>query len=232
MASGGPEKSNDQNLGEQPSLEDLLPKFYRQANSFQQFGKDLETYVKGVRGMKTAMMGVHKTVLSVCGKDWPSHEEFHRVLEDQAELWTMLENDIHKMGNGFQHYASEFYLVFQSINCRKQKLAELTEMKKSAEKMKKSSRGKSAEKAALMKIIQEKCRDLDNTDARLVDRIIEIQDGQRKFIAEQYGQFLAAQAEFCKDNLAVLNLVPDILTNFLPKLKPRQKDKKLKISEC
>ncbi|XP_069108503.1 uncharacterized protein [Argopecten irradians] len=211
-------------------LESLLPTFLRQAAAFQELGKELDNYMKGSRSMKTVVEGINKTVTSLCDKALPRFDEFAALMEDQAQLWTILETDIQKMGKGFKHYGEQFYMVLKAVDLRKKSRKELGDLRAHFQKLDDSFMVKKSEKVKARQAMETKLADCLNIDRCLVDRIKEIQLGQREFIADQYSKFMAAQAGFCKDTLQVLNLVPDILTGFLPR-KPsaRAKPEKKKL---
>ncbi|XP_021342527.1 uncharacterized protein LOC110442958 isoform X1 [Mizuhopecten yessoensis] len=205
-------------------LEVLLPAFLRQATAFQQMGKELDNYMRGSRSMKTVVDGINKTVTSLCDKSLPRFHEFEALLEDQAQLWIILETDIQKMGKGFKHFGEQFYMVLKAVDLRKKTRKEYAELRTNYKIKTEGFMVKKSEKEKAQKAMDSKLADCLDIDRCLVVRIKELQTGQRRFVADQYSQFMAAQAGFCKDTLQVLNMVPDILTGFLPK-KPAQSKK-------
>ncbi|XP_060076202.1 uncharacterized protein LOC132555859 [Ylistrum balloti] len=216
-----PVASESTSSSDTKELEVLLPSFLRQATAFQQMGKELDNYMKGSRSMKIVVDGINKTVTSLCDKSWPRVEEFAALLEDQAQLWSILEIDIQKMGRGFKHFGEQFYMVLKAIDLRKKTRKEYAELRANVKKQDESFMVKKSEKAKARHHMETKLAECLDIDRCLVIRIKEIQLGQRRFVAEQYSQFMAAQAGFCKDTLEILNMVPDILTGFLPKKSPR-----------
>ncbi|XP_033728702.1 uncharacterized protein LOC117317853 [Pecten maximus] len=210
-------------------LEVLLPAFLRQAAAFQQLGKELDNYMKGSRSMKTVVDGINKTVTSLCDKTLPRFYEFADLLEDQAQLWTILETDIQKMGRGFKHFGEQFYMVLKAVDLRKKSRKEYADLRANFQKLNDSFMVKKSDKAKARQAMELKLADCLDIDRCLVERIKEIQLGQRHFIADQYSKYMAAQAGFCKDTLQVLNIVPDILKGFLPKKSARAKPEKKKL---
>lgn len=201
------------------AVEELIPKFYRQVTIFQQLGNATVSCMESVKVMQKALKGFNVTVLELCGTDWSKYGHFKNVLKDSVDLYSLLEEDIAKLGNGFQQFGEHFHLVLEAREARKELKKELRNVREHVEQVYESDRATIWEKEQAYQTLKQKEEESIELDNLVVQRIENLQINQKLFLYNHYRKFLSAHRIFYQECLIVQDIIDDCLEDFLPKKK-------------
>ncbi|CAC5359505.1 unnamed protein product [Mytilus coruscus] len=201
------------------AVEELIPKFYQQVQLFQHLGTATVSCMESVKVMQHALKGFNGTILELCETDWSKYDHFKNVLKDSVDLYSLLEEDIAKLGNGFQQFGEYFHLVLEAREARKELQIELSNVRGHVERVYESDRAPIWEKEEAYQMLKEKEKESVELDNLVVQRIENLQINQKLFLYNHYRKFVSAHRVFCQECLIVQDIIDDCLQDFLPRKK-------------
>lgn len=196
---------------ESEDVDNVMPKFYEQVTLFKQLSRATTGYIQSVKSMKDTLKHFNDSILLFCDENWSRFRIFKSVLEDSENLYLLLEDDITKLGKGFQLFADRFSTVMEARQLWKDVQRGLRQVREQADRVNSSRRAPTVERQQanhLLFIKERECKEIGNT---IIERIDFLQNQQKQFLTEYYGKFVAAHSEFCQDYLLIQNTVNALL---------------------